>query len=187
MSLNPVLDSFACPYNSGFCGASNSALIMHPTKRNNLKIEISNRLYVDTETCYYVFSVKSGDMKNKNFKYFFDIDFYERTSCIIQLNNGTSLFTANDPITVSGTTGSRFQYEAENNKIYMTFTASQSSSSSKSPGFGFTIKLRSFDTRPPAPIIIVIPAPAVDPVPVAPVAPVIVPYVDPCTISACVT
>ena len=48
---------------------------MHPTKRNNLKIEISNRLYVDTETCYYVFSVDSGDL-DKNFAYFWDIDYY---------------------------------------------------------------------------------------------------------------
>ena len=124
MSLNPVIDSFACPYNKGFCGASNSELEMHPKTRNNLKIEISNRLYVDTETCYYVFSADDSDF-NKNYKYFFDIDFYIRTNVIIQLNNGTSLFTANDPITVSGTTGERFQYTAEgSNKIYLTFTAS---------------------------------------------------------------
>ena len=163
MSLNPVIDSFACPYSSGYCGASSSELIMHPTTRNNLKIEISNRLFVDAATCYYVFSVKSSTL-NKNFKYFWDIEFYTRENVIVQLNNGTDLFGANDPITVSGTTGSRFQYEAEDNKIYMTFTGDVSSSSSKSPAFGYTIKLRAFDTRPPAPIIITIPAPAVDPI-----------------------
>ena len=75
MSLNPVINSFACPYSSGYCGASNSELTMHPSKRNNLKIEISNRLYVDTETCYYVFKVDSGEL-DSNFKYFWDIDFY---------------------------------------------------------------------------------------------------------------
>ena len=75
MSLNPVINSFACPYSSGYCGAKNSELIMHPTTRNNLKIEISNRLYVDTETCYYVFKVNSEEL-DANFKYFWDIDFY---------------------------------------------------------------------------------------------------------------
>ena len=47
----------------------------------------------------------------------------------------------------------------------MTFTASQAASSSLSPAFGFTIKLRSFDTRPPDPIIVIIPAPVVEPEP----------------------
>ena len=157
MSLNPVINSFACPYSSGYCGAKNSELIMHPTTRNNLKIEISNRLYVDTETCYYVFKVNSEEL-DANFKYFWDIDFYLQRNIVAQLNNGTSLFTANDPITVSGNTGTRFQYEAENNKVYMAMTASVASGSTQSPAFGFTIKLRSFDTRPPAPIIITIPA-----------------------------
>ena len=48
---------------------------MHPSKRNNLKIEISNRLYVDTETCYYVFKADPSEL-DSNFKYFWDIDFY---------------------------------------------------------------------------------------------------------------
>ena len=42
-------------------------------------------------------------------------------------------------------------------------TASVASGSTQSPAFGFTIKLRSFDTRPPAPIIITIAAPEPDP------------------------
>lgn len=36
----------------------------------------------------------------------------------------------------------------------MAMTASVSSGSTQAPAFGFTIKLRSFDTRPPDPIII---------------------------------
>lgn len=61
-SLNPVMNAFACPYSYGYCGASSSELVMHPTKRNNLKIEISNRLFQDSETCYYVFSVPTKDL-----------------------------------------------------------------------------------------------------------------------------
>ena len=120
---------------------------------------------MDTETCYYVFNVDPSEL-DSNFKYFWDIDFYLQTNIVAQLNNGTSLFTANDPITVSGNTGTRFQYEAENNKIYLAMTASVASGSTQSPAFGFTIKLRSFDTRPPAPIIITIPAPEPEPTPV---------------------
>lgn len=56
-SLNPTIDNYACPYSSTYCGASSSELVMHPNTRNNLKIEISNRLFLDTETCYYVFSM----------------------------------------------------------------------------------------------------------------------------------
>ena len=56
-SLNPVIDNFACAYSSGYCGASTSEILMHPTTRNNLRVEISNYLYVDEETCYYVFTM----------------------------------------------------------------------------------------------------------------------------------
>ena len=35
---------------------------MHPTDRNNIAIEIQNRLFVDAETCYYVFNVPTRDL-----------------------------------------------------------------------------------------------------------------------------
>ena len=107
-SLNPTIETFACPYSAGFCGASSSDLVMHPTTRNSLKIEISNRLFVDTTSCYYVFSVPTDVLDLVDTRYFWDVEFYERTNVIIQLNNGTSLFTANDPITVSTAAGNRY-------------------------------------------------------------------------------
>ena len=90
------------------------------------------------------------------------------TNVLINLNNGTSLETANGPITVSFSTGYRFQYTAENNKVFMTFTASVPANSKKQPAFGLQIKLRQFDIRPPKPVD-----------PVDPVDPVIPPVVDP--------
>jgi len=39
------------------------------------------------------------------------------------LNNGTSLFEADGSIVVSTKTGNKFQYSAENNKVFMSFTA----------------------------------------------------------------
>ena len=56
-ALNPAMQTFSCPYTSNYCGASVSELTMHPSDRNNLRIEIQNSLYVQEETCYYVFSV----------------------------------------------------------------------------------------------------------------------------------
>ena len=115
MALNPLMNAFACPYSYGYCGAGSSEIVMHPENRNNLKIEISNDLYVDTETCYYVFSVPASSLDEENMRYFFDIEMYEMTNVVISINNGTSLETANDPITVSFLTGTRFQFTAENN------------------------------------------------------------------------
>ena len=37
---NTAMRTFACPYSVGYCGAKTSELIMHPTRRNNLKLEI---------------------------------------------------------------------------------------------------------------------------------------------------
>lgn len=138
------MNAFACPYSYGYCGAKTSEIVMHPTKRNNIAIEISNRLFVDEETCYYQFSVPSSDMDMENMKYFWDIEIKEITNVVITINNGTSIETAADPITVSFSTGYRFQFTAENNIIFMTFTGSVPSTSSTSPLFNMTIKLRSF-------------------------------------------
>lgn len=121
---------------------------MHPENRNNLKIEISNALYVDQETCYYVFSVPTSSLDEENMRYFFDIELYEMSNVVISINNGTSLETANDPIEVGFLTGTRFQFTAENNMIFMAFTADVASTSSVDAAFGFTIKLRSFELNP---------------------------------------
>ena len=62
-------------------------------------------------------------------RYFWDIEIQDLTNVVITINNGTSLETAADPITVSFSTGYRFQFTAENNIIFMTFTASVPSTS----------------------------------------------------------
>jgi hypothetical protein len=77
-------------------------------------------------------------------RYFWDVEIKELTNVVITINNGTALETANDPITVSFSSGYRFQFTAENNMIFMAFTGSVPSTSSVSPLFSLTIKLRSF-------------------------------------------
>ena len=62
MSQNALMNAFACPYSYGYCGAKTSEIVMHPVNRNNIAIEISNRLFIDDETCYYQFSVPSADL-----------------------------------------------------------------------------------------------------------------------------
>ena len=121
---------------------------MHPTKRNNIAIEISNRLFIDAETCYYQFSVPTSDLDSKKMRYFWDVNIEELSNVVITINNGTSLMTADDPITVGFTTGYRFQFTAEDNMIFMAFTGSVPSTSSASPLFNISIKLRSFDLNP---------------------------------------
>ena len=121
---------------------------MHPTTRNNIAIEISNRLFIDAETCYYQFSVPTSDLDTKEMRYFWDVNVGQMTNTIITINNGTSLLTADDPITVGFTTGYRFQFTAENNQIFMAFTGSVPSTSSTSPLFDISIKLRSFELNP---------------------------------------
>ena len=148
MSQNALMNAFACPYSYGYCGAKTSEIVMHPEKRNNIAIEISNRLFLDEETCYYQFSVPSSDMDSENMRYFWDIEIKELTNVVITINNGTALNTAADPITVSFSTGYRFQFTAENNIIFMTFTGSVPSTSSTNPLFSMTIKLRSFALNP---------------------------------------
>ena len=139
-ALNPVMQFYACPYSYNYCGASSSEIEMHPENRNNIRLEIANRFYVSGETCYYEFSVPETYLDLEYFAYFWDVEFTTRTNVVAQLNNGTSVFTANDPITVSSTTGNRFQYTAHgNNKIYMSFTANAAN-----PGFGLSIRVRTF-------------------------------------------
>ena len=148
MSQNALMNAFACPYSYGYCGAKTSEIVMHPTNRNNIAIEISNRLFVNEETCYYQFSVPTTDLDSENMRYFWDVEIKELTNVVITINNGTALDTAADPITVSFSTGYRFQFTAENNIIFMTFTGSVPSTSSTDPLFSMTIKLRSFALNP---------------------------------------
>jgi len=147
-SKNPSIDAFVCPYSTSYCGAKTSEIVMHPIKRNNIKVEISNRLFTNLETCYYVVSVPSSDLE-KGYRYFWDIQVNNRTNVRMTLNNGTALGNAGDPITVTTATGSRFQYVAENNKIFLSFMAQVSASSKLSALFSFTIKLLTIDVRPP--------------------------------------
>ena len=121
---------------------------MHPVTRNNIAIEISNSLFVDEETCYYQFSVPNSDMDTEKMRYFWDIEIDQLQNVVITINNGTSLTAAADDITVSFSTGYRFQFEAENNMVFMTFTGSVPSTSNSSPLFSMSIKLRSFYIEP---------------------------------------
>ena len=52
-------------------------------------------------------------------------------------------------ITVSSSTGNRFQYSAENNKIYVSFTATLPRTTGKLAAFGINVKLRTFYVGPP--------------------------------------
>lgn len=142
------MNAFACPYSYNYCGAKSSEIVMHPVNRNNIEIEISNRFFIDSETCYYQFSVPTSDLDEENMRYFWDLEIQELTNVVITINNGTSLETAADPITVSFTTGYKFQFTAENNMIFMTFTGNVPSFSSNLPLFKMTIKLRSFALNP---------------------------------------
>ena len=166
-ALNAVMGYYACPYSSGYCGASTSEIIMHPIDRNNLRIAISNKYWVDAETCYYHFYALDSSMDTTTTAYFWDITINDYSNCVIQLNNGTDLFSANDPITVSTSTGNRFQYTAEQNGIFMTFTGSQASTASPLPSFDITIKLRAFALIPdePEPEPVVEPEPEPEPEP----------------------
>ena len=102
------MNAFACPYSYSYCGASSNEIVMNPIKRNNIAVEIQNDLFVNGETCYYVFSMPISDLDQENMRYFWDVEIIEMTNVVIALNNGTSLQTANDPITVSFSTGYRF-------------------------------------------------------------------------------
>ena len=124
---------------------------MHPETRNNIAVEIANSLYVDGETCYYVFSVPTSDLDQENYRYFWDLEVSQITNVDMFINNGTSLAAANDPIAVSLSTGYRFQFTAEDNQIFIALTGDQPATSSSQPLFGFTIKLRTFEITPERP------------------------------------
>ena len=138
---------------------------MHPDRRNNIAVEISNRLFVDTETCYYTFSVPTSDLDMENMRYFWEVDITDDTNVDVIINNGTSYATGGDSIAVGFTTGYKFQYFAENNNIYVTFTANVPTTSTAAPHFAITVKLRSFEINPPLPEPTPTPAPTPEPTP----------------------
>ena len=81
---------------------------MHPTRRNNLKLEIQNRLFVDSETCYYTFFAPTSNLDTDNMRYFYDVEVLNMTNVDMLISNGTSYETANDTVKVSFSTGYRF-------------------------------------------------------------------------------
>ena len=109
------MQQFTCPYNRKFCGASSSAIAMHPELRNNIVVEIENYLFVSTSLCYYQFYVPESDLDMVNNRYFFEVEFDRITHTDVFLMNGTESSTANEPISVNFFSGYKFQYEAENN------------------------------------------------------------------------
>ena len=131
---------FACPYSPTYCGSSSSQLIMHPTNRNYLKLQIQNDLYITGETCYYEFLVPDQDLDKINYRYFWDVEIFEQTGVDIFVSSGRDLDTADDTEEVDSDTGYRFQYEAESNRVYLAFTAQND----ESPTYGATVTLRSF-------------------------------------------
>ena len=108
MALVPSMKTFACPYSYGYCGASSHEIELHPERRNNIRLEISNRLFTSGETCYYVFFVPTSSLDTKRMRYFFDINVTNMTNVDIVINNGTSLQTAGDSVTVGFRSGYRF-------------------------------------------------------------------------------
>ena len=104
---------------------------------------------------------------------------------MIQINNGTSLYAANDPIQVSFTTGYRFQFTAENNQVFMAFTGDAATTATATPLFSVNVKLRSFELNPTSPTDstdVTVPTEPENPIivdPVAPVVPVVPEPVDP--------
>ena len=99
---------FACPYSSDYCGSSTSQLIMHPTKRNFLKLQIENDLYVDGKTCYFEVQVPDADLNREAYRYFWDIEIIEQKNVEIYISNGRSIDSANNTKTANDTVGYRF-------------------------------------------------------------------------------
>jgi hypothetical protein len=77
------------------------------------------------------------------------------TNVDILISNGTSFTDAETPKKVSFSSGYRFQYTAENNKIFMMFTGKVPTFSKIKPLFAVSVKLRSFEksTALPDPVI----------------------------------
>jgi len=61
----------------------------------------------------------------------------------VSLSNGTDYKNAGDTITVSFSTGYRFQYEAPRNQLWMTFTG-DADDGDNDPHFKISMRLRTF-------------------------------------------
>ena len=142
------MQQFTCPYNRQFCGASASAISMHPVLRNNLIVEIENYLYVDTAVCYYQFFVPESDLDMKNNRYFFEVEFERLSNVNAYIMNGTATETSDESISINFFSGYKFQYEAENNQIFMTMTGDAPDDDDDDPSFKFQIKLYTFRVTP---------------------------------------
>ena len=75
--MNSLMNAFACPYQRSYCYATTSEVAMHPTDKNNIRIELQNQYFVDEETCYYQFFVPDEYLDRENMRYFWDIIFDE--------------------------------------------------------------------------------------------------------------
>ena len=140
------MQQFTCPYNRAFCGSDTASIAMHPELRNNLIVEIQNYLFVDTAVCYYNFYVPESDLDMENNRYFFEVefDFENMINTNAYIMNGTEPATADEIINVNYYSGYTFQYEAENNQIYMTFTGDAPDEDDDDPTFSFQIRLYTF-------------------------------------------
>lgn len=81
---------------------------MHPELRNNLIVEIKNRLFVTGSTCYYKFSVASSDLDMEKNRYFFEVLFEDTTYVNAFIMNGTDYNTASDELSVTSYSGYKF-------------------------------------------------------------------------------
>ena len=119
--------ALSCPYQKNYCGATSSEIIMHPIDRNNILIDIKNYRFIDKSVCYYQLYVPEKDMDTENYNYYMDIQFKKLTNVITMMNNGTSFFTANDPISVTFSTGYDFTYDIGNGQsVFLVFYGTES-------------------------------------------------------------
>lgn len=120
---------------------------MHPEFRNYLIVEIANRLFSDGSTCYYRFYTAESDLDMVNNRYFFEVNFEGVENVNAYIMNGTDFSTANDPYQVNFYSGYKFQYQAENNQLFMTFQGN-APDSDDIPNFKFSIRLYTFRVTP---------------------------------------
>jgi len=102
------MNTFSCPYSKAYCGAAESSIAMHPELRNNLIVEIKNRLFVTGSSCYYRFYAIDSDLDRVNNRYFFEVTFEDTTYVNAFIMNGTEYTTADDSLAVTSYSGYKF-------------------------------------------------------------------------------
>jgi hypothetical protein len=65
--------------------------------------------------------VSPADLDSENNRYFYEVEFDRVKNVNAWIMNGTDYAEANDPYQVNFYSGYKFQYEAENNEVFMTF------------------------------------------------------------------